>query len=119
MSGPIADLLADVTLLQVVLWIAGIAAIITALVKAWPVVKRGVQLIDTLGDLPETLTAIRSQVENSHDTNLRDELDGIRDDLSSLHDTAKALAAWQAKHEAKSDAALHCIDALEQKGTTP
>lgn len=106
--------LEEISALQVLIWGAAIVAVCVGLYKAWPVVRRFVRTVDALGDLPDFMERIRHQVENDHDTNLRDEVTQI---LDLANDTAEKVAEvtdWQRAHEQKSDATLGRISAIEQ-----
>lgn len=129
MPAELQEVLGDVTLLQFVLWvIVGVGAVV-GLYKAWPWVRRVVRLVDALGDLAEFMVTVnakvhvliefmervRHQVENDHDTNLRDEVTQLLDMTSDMSGQLAAVVDWQEKHEVKSDAAYARITALEQK----
>lgn len=107
--------LGDASAVQLVLWLAAVVALVVALVKAWPIIRRFVRTIDALSDLPETLDRITRQVENSHSTILRDDLTDALEAVKRMEDQIAGLAEWQTKHEKKSDATVARIDALERK----
>ncbi len=107
--------LAEVSGLQIIIWGGVAIAAAVGIYKAWPVIRRFVRTIDALGDLPDFMERIRHQVENDHDTNLRDEISQVLDSLNDMTGQIARLADWQKKHEGKSDAALARIHALEAK----
>lgn len=99
---------------QAIIWTAFAVGMAYAVYKAWPVIRRFVRTVDALGDLPDFMERIRHQVENDHDTNLRDEVTQI---LDLANDTAGVVAEvmdWQQKHERKSDATLRRIADIEK-----
>lgn len=100
---------------QIIIWGGALIALGVGIYKAWPVLRRFVQTVDALGDLPEFMERIRHQVENDHDTNLRDEVTQVLESLDSVSTQIAELGDWQKKHEEKSDAAMSRIHALEQK----
>ncbi|WP_336647513.1 hypothetical protein [Microbacterium sp. MMO-10] len=114
-SGPIADWLADLTGLQILLWILAVAAVLGFVWKAWPIIRRAVKLIDALGELPEYMERIRHQVENDHDTNLRDEVTQLLELVTDIARKVAQVFDWQKKHERRSDALVARIVALEKK----
>jgi hypothetical protein len=78
----------DVTLAQVVIWVAILCAAVWLVRKIWPGLRAAMKLTDMLAQLPTfmeqtrstlveqdaMLERLRKQVENGHSTNLRDEL---------------------------------------------
>ena len=107
---------------QIIIWGGALVALGVGVYKAWPVLRRFVQTVDALADLPEFMERIRHQVENDHDSNLRDEVTEILElandtaaKVATVTDQMTDLAAWQVNHEEKSDAAVARIHALEQK----
>lgn len=112
---PVADWLADVTVLQVLFWLIALGVVIGFIWKAWPVLRRIMQLVDVLASLPELVERIRHQVENDHDTNLRDEVTQLLELVADLATKFAQLFDWQKKHEKRSDALVARIVALEKK----
>jgi hypothetical protein len=129
MSQDVQDFLGDVTVLQLCLWIALAVGVLVGLYKAWPWVKRAVKLVDALTALPafmetvegkvhelsDFMERVRHQVENDHDTNLRDEVTQILELSDATSTQVAELSDWQKNHELKSDDAYRRITALEQK----
>lgn len=111
----VQEFLDSISVLQFLIWIAATVGIVILIRKSWPTVSKFVRTIDVilelaerlarierqLGDQDELLERVRAQVENDHDTNMREEL-------------TEALE-WQQKHEKKSDAVIARVAALEQK----
>lgn len=111
----VQEFLDSISVLQFLIWIAAAVAVVILIRKSWPTVSKFVRTIDVilelaerlarierqLGDQDELLERVRAQVENDHDTNMREEL-------------TEALE-WQQKHEKKSDAVIARVAALEQK----
>jgi predicted nuclease with TOPRIM domain len=96
--------------------LAAVVGLPIALVKLWPVLKRGVSIGMSMEKLPEMALELRGlaqeqrsqgeilseqtrslativgevekvkqQVKNDHDSNLREDIDEVRDDVKSLH----------------------------------
>lgn len=85
-------LFGDVTVVRAVTWLIALTVLAAVLIKVWPVLTRFVssinllfQLADKLDCIDSKLERVRAQVENSHDTNLRDELDADRQAASHRH----------------------------------
>lgn len=75
-------LFGDATIVQGALWILAIIALVVLIVKLWPALSNAVTLINLLARLAvrldvieSKLEAVREQVQNSHETNLREEQD--------------------------------------------
>lgn len=117
MPPELAAALADMTVLQVLGWLAAVGVVVAFAVKAWPWLKGFVRLVDALKDLPDMMERIRHQVENDHDTNLRDEVTQILDSVDDLSGQMAQIVDWKQLHEQKSDATILRIHALEQKET--
>ena len=80
--------------------LAALIGLPVAIVKGWPVLKRAVAIGGALETLPEKLAAQDSkldqivtdvdkavkQVQNSHVTNLRDDVDEVIGKIDSFHD---------------------------------
>lgn len=122
MPQQVQDVLAALDGFQIVLWASVIIGAIVGIRKAWPGLSRFVVTMNALGDLPELVERIRHQVENDHDTNLREEVTELLElgtdtasKLATITDQIQTLTAWQRKHEEKSDAAVARIAALEDK----
>jgi len=97
----LATLFGDVTLVQAIMWVAAAFGLVVFLVWAWPKISAAVRTLDMIASLeprmksvddrlaaldgvPEKLERVRNQVENSHDTNLREELDSRHAETLSL-----------------------------------
>ncbi|MDN5667046.1 MAG: DUF2746 domain-containing protein [Renibacterium salmoninarum] len=79
--------------------VGAVIGVPVAVVKVWPIIKRLVAVLSEIEKLPETLKAQNEvlgmiqaatdeavkQVQNSHVTNLRDDVDAVRDDIATLH----------------------------------
>lgn len=110
-------LLGDTSLLQAVFWIAAICALIVALVKLWPVLSNLVHIVNAVTGLPqfisrtdESIERLRHQVENDHDTNLRDELtqaleatERLEEGVTGLYKKVDELVATDEKLAAADD----------------
>ncbi|WP_292698154.1 hypothetical protein [Microbacterium sp. 69-10] len=81
--------------------------------KNWKNLKRLFALVDALIGLPEFMERIRHQVENDHDTNLRDEVTQILDLANDTASKVAELADRQERHERKSVATLQRLGAIE------
>lgn len=117
----------------VVVWIALGGTALGILVKFWPTITKFVASVNSFSSLPtfieeQTVRAerqndriegavddlndrwerIRHQVENDHNTNLRDE-------LTELLETVTKLAAWTERHEEFSDGYRDRIKSLEHE----
>lgn len=115
------ELLEGVSAWSGLLWVlfigGGLALIVQWVRKVWPTLKRAIALVDALGDLPDFMATIadkvheltskvhelsafmervRHQVENDHDTNLRDEVTEI---LELANDTAAKVADLSDRQE--------------------
>lgn len=83
--------------------LAAVIGLPIALVKLWPLIKRGVAILESAEKLPEMadeITAqsaslehlkaevltVKQQVQNSHVTNLRDDVDEVIGKLDGFHD---------------------------------
>lgn len=117
------------------IWVVIFIAILGFLVKFWPVIKGFVTAIENLKGLPEfmertdsfiaeskssqtrqdnelqrlgnLIDRIRDQVENHHDTNLRD-------DVTSALKAIEAMNAWTGRHEILSDAHRKQVQVLTE-----
>ena len=114
-------------------WIALGVTALGVLIKFWPTITKFVTAVNSFSSLPEFMETqnkrsdehsarlegaiddlndrwerIRHQVENDHDTNLRDE-------LTELLESVAKLAAWTERHEAFSDGYRDRIKSLEQQ----
>jgi hypothetical protein len=58
--------LGDVTLLQALAWVAIAAALIAAVVKLWPVLRKAIKLTDSLADLPDFMEQTKTQLAEIH-----------------------------------------------------
>lgn len=74
-------LLADTSALQLVFWIIAIGALVTVIVKLWPALRQLVTIVDSVTGLPAFIARtdadvarMKTQLENSHVTNLRDDI---------------------------------------------
>jgi hypothetical protein len=85
--------------------LSGVIGLPIAIVKLWPLIKRFVKIGAVMEMLPETLSqqnevmagmasdvkkAVK-QVQNSHVTNLRDDLDDVKAQVASIHDKLDSL----------------------------
>lgn len=127
------EFLEGVSAWAALLWVGGAAAalglIVRGIVRSWRKLKLAVALVDALQALPEFMETItekvnelsefmervRHQVENDHDTNLRDEVTQILEMSEATATQVAELSDWQRNHELKSDSAYARISALEQK----
>lgn len=115
-------------------WVVIGVVVIVALVKAWPIISGAVSAINAIAGLPgfidtttESLASaqarlsdfddkwerIRRQVENDHQTNLRDELTELLDQLREAREEIARLATWTERHETLSDGYRERIKTLE------
>lgn len=95
---------------DIVTWIITACLALVLLVKVWPVIRRAVSTGDAIGGLPELvkdvaelktlIVEVRNEVKNSHEMNLRDDLDDKHDVLIARMDQADENAA---KHLAWSN----------------
>lgn len=98
---PLTRLFGNTTIVEGILWVIAAAAFITFLVWAWPKIYAAVITLNLIASLstrlasldeklaaldgvPEKLERVRNQVENSHKTNLRDELDSRHSETLDL-----------------------------------
>jgi hypothetical protein len=79
--------------------ITAVIGVPVAVVNIWPIIKRFVAVLSEIEKLPDTLSAQNTvlkaiqmstdeavkQVQNSHVTNLRDDMDAMRDDIAAIH----------------------------------
>lgn len=114
MSGVVAEFWDSVPASALLAWVLAGIAFCAFIYKAWPWVKRFVRLVDALAELPDYMEKIRHQVENDHDTNLRDELTQVLENTERMSQQIDSLTLWQRKHEVKSDLNVARIDALER-----
>lgn len=91
-------LLADTSALQLVFWFVAIGALIAVIVKLWPALSQFVSIMNAVTGLPkfiertdDSIHKLRRQIENDHDSNLRDELTEALDTTKRLEDTAQRL----------------------------
>lgn len=103
-------------LMWVVFIVGTLALVARWLIKAWPTFKLVIAVGEAIVQLPAFMERIRHQVENDHDTNLRDEVTQVLDAINDIAGQMAVLADWQKKHEEKSDAALGRIHDLEKRG---
>lgn len=73
------DHVSQFTLAKVAGWAAGIVAVVLALRKVWPWIKRFVRMVDTIADLPERLDKIEerqkvtaAELTDNHGSSLKD-----------------------------------------------
>lgn len=57
----------SINLLQIILGIAAVTAIVTAIVKAWPWLKKVVRLVDALADLPDFIVTTKDFIVTTKD----------------------------------------------------
>lgn len=88
----LAYLLADTSALQLVFWVIAIVGLVGAIVKLYPALSRTVAVVNSVAGLPEfiertdkSIEALRHQIENDHQTNMRDELTEV---LETSRETA-------------------------------
>lgn len=62
----LGQFLGDVTLLQALAWVAIASALIAAVVKLWPVLRKAIKLTDSLADLPEFMEQTKTQLAEIH-----------------------------------------------------
>lgn len=74
-------LFGDASAAAVALWIVAALLAVGVIIKLWPFVRNAVAIVDALVQLPSfiartdaTLQAHTKQIENSHSTNLRDDI---------------------------------------------
>lgn len=99
------DLLQPERLITVALVLFLLWLLIKSLIAAWPFLSQLVALVETLvgdadnpgigdrmeaqgkklADMGELLESVRAQVQNSHDTNLRDDVDDLQTTVSLVH----------------------------------
>ncbi|MFK4729642.1 hypothetical protein ROT00_08155 [Agromyces mediolanus] len=108
----VADWLAGVDLVPVALSVVVAALGIRVLVRLWPWLRRVVALVEALDTLPgfiertdASVHRLRRQVENDHDTNLRDE-------LSEALGTGRRLEGELARLAARIDALAAAAEEL-------
>lgn len=65
-------LVGDITLFQALIWTFAAIALIAVIVKGWPKIRRFVQTIDALGELPETLKKVNHELTTNHGSSLKD-----------------------------------------------
>jgi len=133
-----------VTLGEIVATIGGIAVLATVVVKVWKPIRAIIRFLDDWNGRPERhdragkiiergrpgfpaqLEAIRAQVENSHTTNLRDDIDELKADLKQhitiskqkdgeQEDTAKKLD----EHIEQTDQLMPMLKDLHTKWSPP
>jgi len=114
MAPEVQQFLEGISTYQAIIWSLFAIGLGVGVYKAWPVLRRFVKTVDALGDLPDFMERIRHQVENDHDTNLRDEVTQLLDQLDVLVGQVAGLADWQKKHEEKSDALVGRVDRMER-----
>lgn len=109
-------------LLWAVFIIAALVFVCRWVVKAWPLLKQLVAVVEALIGLPAFMVRTRDQLENDHKTNLRHELTEVLETVTEMSrtvtDVQTTLAAqgdWQKKHESKSDAIVHRIDGIDKQ----
>lgn len=83
----------DITLVQALLWFFASCAFLGVLWWAWPKLAAAVRTLDMIAGLTgrlasvdDKLERVRAQVENSHSTNLRDDLDRDRKAAEKRHE---------------------------------
>jgi len=67
-------LFGDTTLLQAALWVVAAGLVIGLVFKLWPFIRNAVAIVDALVQLPAFIQRTTKQLENSHITNLRDDV---------------------------------------------
>jgi hypothetical protein len=104
----------DMTVVQLLFWIAVIIAFITFLVKTFPIVRTFVRTIEALSDLPEAITKIGQMEENlkvldelrpNHGGSIRDIVSKTSNDLSE-HIALCKVAEVAAERSVISDTSL-------------
>ena len=95
----------NATAVQVIFWVIATLAILTILRKIWPALSEVVQIVDAVTGLPthikktdEMMERLRHQVENDHNTNLREELTEALELSRSTDKKADQMLAWQQLH---------------------
>ena len=88
----------SITFLDGILWIVIGVGVLLFIKRGWPWLKafatslmQFVQIVDSVKDLPEfikrtdeSIEVLRHQVQNDHDTNLRDELTTVLDTIGPM-----------------------------------
>jgi hypothetical protein len=113
-------LLGDTTALQMIFWIVAIFILLAVIIKIWPALRNGVNIIDAVAGLPAyikssttTMEKLRHQVENDHDTNLREELTEALELSKNSDEKLDKVLAWQSEHMKDYLRAITRIENLE------
>jgi len=91
MAPEIQDWLDSFSTLTAVVWIAFFILLGVGIYRAWPVLSKFVATVNALGDLPafmkrtdDAIEILRHQVENDHETNLRDDVTELIEKVDAL-----------------------------------
>lgn len=106
----LTTLFGDVTVVQVILWLIAAGLLIALIAKIWPSLTKlatSINLLLQLGaklaGMDAKLERVRAQVENSHSTNLRDELDADRKRQQEQHSEVVSLVRGVQKDVGRLD----------------
>lgn len=105
----------DMTIVQGVLVVVAIGALVTILVKGWPVVKGLVGLVSLLGDLPKRLDAIDGRLERIDSKLVEVHHETHKNDGSSIKDSVGRIEGVLDQHSDMLAAALLTEDQLTER----
>lgn len=129
--GWLADTFGDVTLGAVIIWATLIAVVIYLIRKAWPGMRAIVQAADLwaklgpfMADTTAKIERLRAQVENDHQTNLRDEvtdalskLDAVQASMEGMHGRVDSIEASNERQEQSIEAVRGEVIVVQEKLT--
>lgn len=94
----------SISVAQAVLWVLGVLAIITFVVKVWPKLRALVKLVDALAILPAfiertdtKLAEIHHETHNNDGSSIKDSVDRIELGVRGLYNRTDALEAADTK----------------------
>ena len=110
-EGELQTLFGDMTVVQLLLWIAAAIALIVLVVKAWPWLRKFMKTVDALSVLPEKLKLldeIHHELHPNHGSSLRDSADRTERKVNELAETL-------ATHMETADSDHERLSWLEQR----
>ena len=116
----LTTLFGDVTVVQAVLWIMAACVFVFLVWKLWPVVRKFVDTVDALGDLPEKLQLLERIDHELHPNSglsLRDSMDRTEKAVVEIQEQVTEHIEWSlaqvASGEQQTQAIEDRFDAIE------
>ncbi|NNC10706.1 hypothetical protein HII28_02235 [Planctomonas sp. JC2975] len=118
----LSNQIGGVTLAQIIVWVIVAVLVIIGIRRAWPALKAIVFFADTWAKLPKFMAdtstmmdRLRTQVENDHKTNLREELTEALETVRELQTSMEGMHGRMDSLEASNDRQEQTLTDVQDK----